>query len=218
MQVRDLWPAMDIFNVFALFGQQWEGDVTVVMPFSYRQLSKVVSNPSKDVILCTARQGEREMWPKLAMIETNCGIEVQLDECTRELRLAMQQRAHAAVAISRRGRVVRTHNAPTRTRTQPTQVLPHRLPLHAFLPNRSWRPFLSPIGISLAACLSPFSFPQPSWNTIGFQSGRDLAMAAPLGSGRGSIGAHLSYHGGGLGSAGGSRAANGDSDDRCGQV
>lgn len=106
-QVRDLMPAIDIFNVFALFGQQWEGDVTVVMPFSYRQLSKVVSNPSKEELLRTARQGEREMWPKLAMIETNCGIEVQLDECTRELRLAMHQRATAAVAMSRRGRVVR---------------------------------------------------------------------------------------------------------------
>lgn len=50
-QVRDLWPAIDVFSVFALFGQQWEGDVTVVMPFSPRQLSKVRPQ-SGPVCLC----------------------------------------------------------------------------------------------------------------------------------------------------------------------
>ena len=100
-QVRELLPGLDVFGFFALFGQQWEGDVTVVMPFTAHQLSQVMSNPSPDYLLLTALQGEREMWPKLGTIDANCGIEVQLDECTRELRRAL----HRSVSLSRRGRV-----------------------------------------------------------------------------------------------------------------
>jgi TAG lipase/steryl ester hydrolase/phospholipase A2/LPA acyltransferase len=102
-QVRELAPWADPFDVAALFGQQWEGDVTVVMPFTAAQLSRVVSNPDSDYLLATALQGEREMWPKLATIDANCGIEMQLDECARELRA----RLHRSVSLARRGRVVR---------------------------------------------------------------------------------------------------------------
>ena len=103
-QVRELAPWLDVFGVFSLFGQQWEGDVTVVMPFTAAQLSRVVSNPDVDYLFATALQGEREMWPRLATIDANCGIEMQLDECARELRA----RLHRSVSLARRGRVVRT--------------------------------------------------------------------------------------------------------------
>ena len=100
-QVRELWPGLDVFGFFALFGQQWEGDVTVVIPFTAAQLSRVVSNPSREYLFLTALQGERELWPRLGTIDANCGIEVQLDECTRELRAKL----HRSVSLSRRGRV-----------------------------------------------------------------------------------------------------------------
>ena len=32
------------------------------------------------------------MWPKLATIESNCGIEMQLDECVRSLREKLSSR------------------------------------------------------------------------------------------------------------------------------
>lgn len=58
---------------------------------------------------------------------------------------------------------------------------------------------------------------QPSWNTIGYQSGRDLSIGAPLGGGRGSVAAQLAFHGGAGGSSHGSRALHGHgSDDRRG--
>jgi len=82
------------------------------MPFTAAQLSRVVSNPDGDYLLATALQGEREMWPKLAMLHANCGIEQQLDECARELRT----RLHRSVSISRRGRVVRPMGALMHTR------------------------------------------------------------------------------------------------------
>ena len=100
-QVRELCPGLDVFGFFSLFGQQWEGDVTVVIPFTAAQLSRVVSNPSREYLYLTALQGERELWPRLGTIDANCGIEVQLDECTRELRAKL----HRSVSLSRRGRV-----------------------------------------------------------------------------------------------------------------
>ena len=36
-----------------------------------------------DEFLFETADGRREMWPKLATIESNCGIEMQLDECVR---------------------------------------------------------------------------------------------------------------------------------------
>ena len=61
----------------------------------------MVSNPDSFYLLLTALQGEREMWPRLASIDANCGIEVTLDECTRELRSKLQR----SVSTARRGRV-----------------------------------------------------------------------------------------------------------------
>lgn len=72
-QIRELLPGLDVFGLFALFGQSWEGDITVVIPYTAAQLSKVVSNPDTPYLLLTALQGEREMWPRLATIEANCG-------------------------------------------------------------------------------------------------------------------------------------------------
>lgn len=56
-QVRELAPWADPFGFFALFGQQWEGDVTVVMPFTAHQLSRVVSNPNTDYLLLVRTGG-----------------------------------------------------------------------------------------------------------------------------------------------------------------
>jgi len=81
--------------------QNWEGDVTVVMPYTAAQLSMVVSNPDTPYLLLTALQGEREMWPRLATVEANCGIEVTLDECNRILRSKLGRSG----SISRKGRV-----------------------------------------------------------------------------------------------------------------
>ena len=44
------------------------------------------------------------MWPKLATIESNCGIEMQLDECVRALREKLSQR-QGYMNLKQRGRV-----------------------------------------------------------------------------------------------------------------
>ncbi|PNY05309.1 triacylglycerol lipase SDP1-like protein [Trifolium pratense] len=82
-----------------LFAQDWEGDVTVVMPatlaqgqfteimvnlcmllVSVYQYSKIIQNPSYVELQKAANQGRRCTWEKLSAIKANCGIELALDE------------------------------------------------------------------------------------------------------------------------------------------
>ncbi|MCD7465336.1 mitogen-activated protein kinase tyrosine protein phosphatase sdp1 [Datura stramonium] len=79
-----------------LFAQDWEGDVTVVMPATLAQ------NPSTLEVQKAANQGRRCTWEKLSAIKANCGIELALDECVailNHMRRLKRSAERAAAAV-----------------------------------------------------------------------------------------------------------------------
>ncbi|XP_057770398.1 triacylglycerol lipase SDP1-like [Salvia miltiorrhiza] len=92
-------------GVAKLFAQDWEGDITVVMPATLAQLSKVIQNPSYVELQKAANQGRRCTWEKLSAMRANCGIELALDECVAVLNhmRRLKRSAERAAAASPRG-------------------------------------------------------------------------------------------------------------------
>ncbi|KAK8541964.1 hypothetical protein V6N12_014577 [Hibiscus sabdariffa] len=64
-----------------IFAQDWEGDVTVVMPATVSLYLKILQNPTLVELQKASNQGRRCTWEKLSAMKANCGIELALDEC-----------------------------------------------------------------------------------------------------------------------------------------
>eukprot|EP00897_Mesotaenium_endlicherianum_P003470 jgi/Mesen1/3150/ME000184S02218 len=69
------------WGIAKLFAQDWEGDITIVMPATIAQFARIIQNPTPTELRKAVMQGRRSTWAKLSAISANCGIELMLDEC-----------------------------------------------------------------------------------------------------------------------------------------
>eukprot|EP00500_Bicosoecida_sp_ms1_P003676 CAMPEP_0203813622 /NCGR_PEP_ID=MMETSP0115-20131106/4822_1 /ASSEMBLY_ACC=CAM_ASM_000227 /TAXON_ID=33651 /ORGANISM="Bicosoecid sp, Strain ms1" /LENGTH=782 /DNA_ID=CAMNT_0050722497 /DNA_START=139 /DNA_END=2484 /DNA_ORIENTATION=+ len=66
--------------------QRYEGDVTIVPPFALRDVTKLLTNPTRKAFYRYIDIGERCTWEKIPRLYTRCLVEFTLDECVRRLR------------------------------------------------------------------------------------------------------------------------------------
>ena len=52
-QLMAIWPSLHFLKVFS---QPWEGDVTMVLPSSYMQIKKSITNPTSDDLIEACQQ------------------------------------------------------------------------------------------------------------------------------------------------------------------
>ncbi|PKU86061.1 triacylglycerol lipase SDP1-like [Dendrobium catenatum] len=111
-------------GIAKLFAQEWEGDITVVMPATLAQYSKIIQNPTYAELQKSVNQGRRCTWEKLSVMKANCAIELTLDECVALLNhLRRLKRSAARTATSSHG-VSNTSQVGNILRISPSKRIP----------------------------------------------------------------------------------------------
>lgn len=84
-QAAELVPRWAPRGLLKRLSEPWEGDVTIVLPETFLQLTKTIVPATQDDLRTVVRQGELCTWSKMSAVQCNCGIEVTLDACLRQV-------------------------------------------------------------------------------------------------------------------------------------
>lgn len=77
--------------VGSLLNQKYVGDVTIVPPLSISGYARVISNPTTESLSEFVKMSEKRTWPSIALIRSQCELEIVLDQCVRKLAAEAQQ-------------------------------------------------------------------------------------------------------------------------------
>lgn len=70
----------------SILSQKYSGDITILPEIYYRDMSKILTNPTSEFMLQTCLSGERATWPRLSRIRNRCSVELELDSAVQTLR------------------------------------------------------------------------------------------------------------------------------------
>lgn len=84
-QAAELVPRWAPRGLLKRLSEPWEGDVTIVLPETVLQLTKTIIPATQEDLRTVVRQGELCTWSKMSAVQCNCGIEVTLDACLRQV-------------------------------------------------------------------------------------------------------------------------------------
>ncbi|KAH8803216.1 acyl transferase/acyl hydrolase/lysophospholipase [Xylogone sp. PMI_703] len=70
----------------SVLSQKYSGDITILPEIDFRNLPRMLKNPTPDFMLQACLSGERATWPKLSRIRNHCAVELELDRAVQALR------------------------------------------------------------------------------------------------------------------------------------
>jgi TAG lipase/steryl ester hydrolase/phospholipase A2/LPA acyltransferase len=70
----------------SILSQKYSGDITILPAISYKDMSKILTNPTSEFMLQACLSGERATWPRLSRIKNRCAVELELDAAVQTLR------------------------------------------------------------------------------------------------------------------------------------
>ena len=70
----------------SVLSQKYSGDITILPEIYYRDIPRMLRNPTVDFMVQACLSGERATWPKLSRIRNHCAVELELDAAVQQLR------------------------------------------------------------------------------------------------------------------------------------